>query len=155
MRTRTIVALVGSVVAVSLMACAAGDARFTSDAPAGFWQGLWHGAISLVALIIGFFVDGVEIYERDNSGTLYDIGFMLGILIVSGGGGSTASRRARGRKERQRDEEWEEIASKVEAKVRRKIRLWAEAEPDEDWDVVEDQAAEKLKRKVRAWAEEP
>jgi len=137
---------------VLLAACAAGDARYTAEVPAGFWAGLWHGAISLVALIVGFFVDTVEIYERDNVGTWYDVGYILGILCVSGGGGSEAHRRARRRRDA---EEWQEVADKVEAKVRRKLRTWAEAEPDEDWDDVEQKVADKLKRKLRAWAEEP
>ncbi|MGH1347812.1 MAG: hypothetical protein ACRBN8_40030 [Nannocystales bacterium] len=137
---------------VLLAACAAGDPKYSLDAPAGFWAGLWHGIISLVALVVGFFFDSVEIYERDNVGTWYDVGFMLGILCISGGGGSEAHRRAR---RRRNDEEWQEVAGKVEAKVRRKLRAWAEAEPDEDWDEVEQKVGEKLKRKLRTWAEEP
>ncbi len=150
---RRTIGIVSLVLMLSLAACAAGDPQYTPEAPAGFWVGLWHGVISLVALIVSLFADGVEIYERNNTGTLYDLGFMLGILIISGGGGSTASNRRRRRREQ--DQEWQEIADKVEAKLRRKIRAWAEAEPDEDWDVVEREAAEKLKRKLRAWAQEP
>ena len=60
----------------------------------------------------------------------------------------------RGRKSA-REKEWGEIGQKVEVKLRRKIREWAEAEPDEEWEVVGDKAEEKLKRKLREWAEEP
>ena len=37
--------------------CAAGNPRFTADEPAGFWMGLWHGAIGVVTLVIGIFDD--------------------------------------------------------------------------------------------------
>ena len=47
------------------------------------------------------------------------------------------------------DEEWSEVSAKVEQKIKRKIREWAEAEPDEDWDEVE----KKLEHKLRRWAE--
>ncbi len=137
---------------VLLAACAAGNTDFTPEAPAGFWAGLWHGIISLVALIVGFFADSVEIYERDNVGTLYDIGFMLGILMISGGGGGRAAHQ-RARRRRQ-EEEWREVSQKVEAKIRRKLRVWAEAESDEDWEDVERKVADKLKRNLRTWAEE-
>lgn len=144
-------------VAASLVVwgCAAGDARFTDGDPAGFWAGLWHGMISVIALIVGIFHSGVEIYERNNSGGWYDFGYLLGVTIIWGGGSHTASRRSRRSRDRRDQKEWEEIGRKVEAKLKRKIRVWAEAEPDEDWDVVEGKAEEKLKRKIREWAEEP
>ncbi len=67
-----------------LAACAAGDARFTADEPAGFWFGLWHGMIALVTLVLGVFYDHVEVYERANTGGWYDLGFLLGVLCCSG-----------------------------------------------------------------------
>ncbi|MEZ4449920.1 MAG: hypothetical protein R3B09_10615, partial [Nannocystaceae bacterium] len=36
----------------ALVGCAAGDPRFSPDAPAGFWIGIWHGMISWVSLIV-------------------------------------------------------------------------------------------------------
>lgn len=135
-----------------VVGCVAGDARFTEEMPAGFWAGLWHGMISVVTLIVGIFYDSVEIYERDNTGGWYDVGFLLGVSMVWGGGSHTAQRRSRARRD---EKEWEEIGRKVEAKVKRKVREWAEAEPDEEWNLVEAKAEDKLKRKVREWAEEP
>jgi hypothetical protein len=137
-------------VAFVLVGCTAGDPRFTADSPAGFWMGLWHGLISLVTLIVGIFDDRVRVYEVDNTGGLYDFGFWLGIVIMAGG-----ARRWRAPRPKTRNEkEWEEIGAKVERKLRRKIREWAEAEPDEDWKVVGEKAEAKLKEKVREWAEE-
>lgn len=155
-RSRTIVATSVLVTAsVLLLGCAAGDPRYSAEAPAGFWAGLWHGIISVIALVVGLFHEGVEIYERNNTGGWYDFGFLLGVTAIWGGSCHTAQRRRWSRHRAKQDAEWEEIGRKVEAKMKRTIRRWAEAEPDEDWNVVEAKAEAKLKRKVREWAEEP
>jgi hypothetical protein len=67
-----------------LTSCAAGNERFDMD-PAGFWAGLWHGLISLVTFIISLFNSDVAIYEVNNSGWPYNLGFILGIMIFYGG----------------------------------------------------------------------
>lgn len=147
LRTSTIA--VAGIAAVVLAGCAAGDGRFTAESPAGFWIGLWHGAISLVTLVIGIFSDTVRMYEPDNTGGWYDFGFLVGVTCIWGAGSHRAGRKSR------RDAEWEEIGRKVQAKLKRMIREWAEAEPDEDWHVVEAKAERKLKQKLREWAEQP
>lgn len=134
-----------------LAGCAAGDPRFTGDAPAGFWVGLWHGLIACVTLIVGIFVDSVRVYEIHNTGGWYDFGFLIGVTAI--GGHRTITHRSRHK--RRADKEWEEIAKKVEHKLSRLIREWAEAEPDEEWKVVGEKAERKLKTKVRQWADEP
>lgn len=146
--------IVGSAIVIGafLTACAAGDPRFTAEAPAGFWVGLWHGMISLVTLAVGIFAEGVEVYERHNTGGWYDFGFLFGALAIWGSGSKVHPRM---RRRRRSEQEWEQIAEKVQEKVRRMIREWAEAEPQEDWSVVEAKAEAKLKRKVRQWADEP
>jgi hypothetical protein len=138
-------------VAIALLGCAPGDARFSPDTPAGFWAGLWHGMISLITLIIGLFSDNVGFFELDNRGWRYEAGFWLGIVMMAGGIHRGASHQHR----RTRDEEWEEIGKKVEAKLERMLRRWAEAEPDEPWEAVEAKAQTKLKREIRKWADEP
>lgn len=137
---------------VLLAACAAGDPRFTAEAPAGFWHGLWHGMIAMVTLVIGIFSDTVRVYEIHNTGGWYDCGFLFGALAIWGGGSHQAGRRGR---RRERDREWDEIGRKVEAKLSRMLRAWAEAAPDEDWHEVEKKAERKLKLAVRRWADEP
>ncbi len=149
--SRSTRAVVFVAAALALAGCAAGDPRFTAETPAGFWLGLWHGIISLVTLIIGIFSDTVRMYEPHNTGGWYDFGFLMGIGIMAGGG--SRANPARRRRKREQDKEWQEVADKVEAKVRRKIREWAEAEPDEDWSVVEAKAEAKLKQRLRQWAE--
>ena len=60
--------------------------RNTPDAhgrPAGFWLGLWHGVISPVTLVASFVTkQNVQMYEVHNDGSLYNLGFFLGILIM-------------------------------------------------------------------------
>ena len=47
--------------------------------PVGFWFGLWHGIIAVIAWIVSLFDDSVAIYAIYNNGGWYDFGFMLGI----------------------------------------------------------------------------
>lgn len=141
---------IGLLVALTC-ACAAGDPRFAGETPAGFWAGLWHGIIAPITFIIGLFADGVEIYERNNTGGWYDFGFLLGVGCLSGGGGTKMRRK---RKVEFDAAEWHKISEGLETKIRTQIREWADAEPDEDWRLVEDKARAKLKRKIREWADE-
>ncbi len=56
---------------------------------AGFWQGLWHGLIAIVTFIISLFKDTVSVYEVHNNGAWYNFGFILGMIIILGGGGKS------------------------------------------------------------------
>lgn len=51
--------------------------------PAGFWLGLWHGIISPITLIVAL-VSGqnVQTYEVHNVGTMYNLGHLLGVLVM-------------------------------------------------------------------------
>jgi hypothetical protein len=82
---------------VMLSACAPGpnSAARTPDEDgkvAGFWQGLWHGIISPITFIISLFTRDVQFYEVHNNGTWYNLGFVLGAGILTGGG-AAGSRR--------------------------------------------------------------
>jgi len=143
---------------LALVGCTAGGPRYTDEA-AGFWSGLWHGAISLITLVISFFSDTVRIYELNNTGGWYDFGFMLGVLCIWGSGwGSGMKRSGIGKKKteerKRKDKEWEDIGEKVEEKILRKMKKWAEAEETGEWDEIGKKVEEKLKKKIREWAEE-
>lgn len=138
-------------VAILMSGCAAGTARFSAEQPAGFWAGLWHGAISVVTLIIHIFNSGVSVYEINNIGGWYDFGFLLGVICIWGGGSKASCSRSK--RQNKEEEEWKEIGDKVEQKIKRKMREWAEAEPDEAWDEVEKKLEHKLKDKLRTWAD--
>ncbi len=75
-----------------LSSCAAGDSRFSTEA-AGFWAGLCHGFISLVTFVISLFNDNVTIYEVNNTGWPYNLGFILGAMIFYGGGSKGTCKR--------------------------------------------------------------
>lgn len=83
-----------------LVGCAAGPNSLvgTPDAQgqvAGFWRGLWHGAIAPITFIVSLFTPTVDIYEAHNNGGWYDFGFVLGITSLHGG---NAARRRRWRR---------------------------------------------------------
>ena len=137
-----------------LTSCAAGDAQFTPDNPAGFWYGLWHGVISLISLIIHIFNNGVFVYEINNTGGWYDFGFLLGVICIWGGGSHMSCKSSADKK---RDKEWQAIGDKVEKKVMRKLKEWSRNEEGtdegDDWDDIGENVEKKMKRKIREWAE--
>ncbi|WP_214734510.1 hypothetical protein [Exiguobacterium sp. s154] len=73
--------------------CVPGDGTYTAD-PAGFFWGIWHGWIAPVSLILGLFNDTYRVYEVNNTGWFYDLGFY--IAVISGFGGLTLTRKSRG-----------------------------------------------------------
>jgi hypothetical protein len=62
---------------------------------AGFWLGLWHGAIAPVALIVSLFNDRVHVFEVHNNGKWYLFGFLLGVTAIWGGSRMNSQRRRR------------------------------------------------------------
>ncbi len=83
---------------VLLAGCAPGPNELvgTSTAKsAGFWLGLWQGVIAPVTFVISLFDKGVQMYEVHNTGSWYNLGFLLGMSIVLGGGGASAKRSRR------------------------------------------------------------
>src|SRR5687768_5844942 len=49
---------------------------------AGVVQGLWHGIIAPVTLVMSFFNEAVQMYEVHNNGRQYNLGFLLGVALV-------------------------------------------------------------------------
>ena len=147
--------LIISAIVLLLASCAAGDAQFTQESPAGFWYGLWHGIIAVITLIIHVFNENVGVYEIHNTGGWYDFGFLMGVICIWGGSSHVTCKSAA---EKQREKEWEEVGSKVELKVMRKLKEWSEdedvTEADKDWDEIGEKVEKKLKRKIRQWADE-
>lgn len=142
------------------ISCAPGNKRF-DEKPAGFWAGLWHGIIVVITFVISLFTDNVHMYEVNNSGGWYNFGFLLGAMIALGGGGGGVCKKRRKKSAKQK--EWEEIATKVEEKVRKGIKDWVdessekgEGEPEEkekEWEEIGRKVEEKIKRELRKWAE--
>ena len=44
--------------------------------------GLWHGLIAPITLVISFFNPDVTMYEVHNAGSEYDLGFLIGVILV-------------------------------------------------------------------------
>ena len=44
----------------------------------GFWFGVWHGFISPFSLIGSFISNDIAVYAVNNTGKLYDLGFVWG-----------------------------------------------------------------------------
>ena len=88
-----------AVVVLLLSGRAAGSARFTPEKPAGFWQGLWHGAISLITFIINLLNHDVKVYEVNNNGGWYNFGFLSGVICVWGGGSGAGWKSSKRRKQ--------------------------------------------------------
>ncbi|MBN1898628.1 MAG: hypothetical protein JW827_07605 [Spirochaetes bacterium] len=141
-----------------LISCAPGNVRFDAK-PAGFWAGLWHGFISLFTFIISLFSDKVTVYETANTGGWYNFGFILGISIFYGG--SCKSRwKPKCKKKSSEEKEWEEIATRVEDKVRKGIKNWLDesgkkkkSQKEKEWKEIGKKIENKIKRELRNWAE--
>jgi len=99
-RIARILFLLTCVAVLFALGCAAGpnpDAGTPTGAGniAGFWLGLWHGFILLFTFIISLLNPNVGVYEVHNSGWAYNLGYLLGVSIFFGGGGSRSRRRQR------------------------------------------------------------
>ncbi|RLD31729.1 MAG: hypothetical protein DRI73_08250 [Bacteroidetes bacterium] len=73
-----------------LLGCFPGVGRESVNNSAGFLAGIWHGWIAPLSLIVGIFSDNVRVYEINNTGWWYDLGFYM--AIISGFGGISLSR---------------------------------------------------------------
>ena len=136
--------------ALACAGCAAGDDRFLRHA-AGFWAGLWHGAIAVVTFFISLFNDKVHMYETRNTGIPYDGGFVLGVILVWGG----IFRSGHGGHRRRRRRDWDEIGDHIEESIHKGVRDWASEcnRSSEDWQEISRKIEEKIKRELREWAD--
>ena len=71
----------------NVLAIAGPNSRYKdiNSRPAGFLAGLWHGVIAPVAFFVSLFEPKVRIYETNNCGRSYDLGFMIGITVHGNG----------------------------------------------------------------------
>ena len=83
MRWRGLAVLLLLALALSLASCATQTVPNVHKPP-GFLMGLLHGFISLFSLIGSLFFD-IRIYGFPNSGSGYDVGFVLGAAVFYGG----------------------------------------------------------------------
>ena len=127
------------------MACAAGlEGPYTAESPAGFWDGLWHGVIALITLVLSIFAD-VRMCAVDNTGVAYDVGFFLGLVVMASGGSRGVYRARRG------DDrpDWDGLANEIEVQVKRDLAEWIGAERA-DADAADNRNWAQIERKVEA-----
>lgn len=83
--------LLAALLLLTLSGCFPGGGTNGPDDPAGFFKGIWHGWIAPISLIIGIFDDVIRVYEPNNTGWWYDLGFY--VAVISGFGGLSLVRR--------------------------------------------------------------
>ena len=44
--------------------------------------GLWHGIIAPITLVLSFFNSEIHMYEVHNAGSEYDLGFLIGVMVI-------------------------------------------------------------------------
>lgn len=136
---------------IIFVSCHAGGSQFSDGNPAGFFAGLWHGIISVITFIISLFSDSVKIYEINNVGTLYDLGFLLGVICIWGGSGGIGVRKVGGK--RKKYKEWDEVGENIKTEIFQELKEWSETEPDENWEEIGEKVGKKLKEIIRKWME--
>jgi succinate-acetate transporter protein len=93
MRWRGLAIILLLALVLSLASCATQTVPNVHKPP-GFLLGLLHGFISLFSLIGSLFFD-TRIYGFPNSGSGYDVGFVLGAAVFYGGIAGLLAGRAR------------------------------------------------------------
>jgi len=131
--------------------CAPGNARYSVDTgrPANFWAGLWHGLIIVITFIVSLFTSDVRIYESNNVGWAYNLGFILGCCISLGGG----ARSVRHRRRRWHDHDWDRVGRQVGESIKESVASWRKeeraAESDQDWDELGRKIEERIREEMK------
>jgi hypothetical protein len=97
-KSRTTLAALLAASVLLLAACAAGPnnvAQVNAPHIAGFWLGLWQGAISPVTFLVSVFNHNVNIYDVHNNGNWYNFGFMIGVSAALSGAAAGSCRPSR------------------------------------------------------------
>ena len=96
MNIQKLISLLLLIAIITIVGCMPGDGNHTADQPAGFFWGVWHGLIAPISLIWGLFNSEIRLYEPQNTGWAYDLGFYL--AVIGGFSGFFSSSRSRGEK---------------------------------------------------------
>ncbi len=145
--------LIGIIIVFISLNCAPGNYRWDPNIegskPANFWSGLWHGIIIVITFVVSLFTNTVRIYEANNVGWPYNLGYILGLSISIGG----VFRHTYTKRRKVKKHDW----NKIEEKIREGIKTWLEESEDEakkkEWEEISKKVEEKIKRKLKEWAE--
>lgn len=86
-----------------LAGCAAGNGTYSPGDTAGFFTGIWHGWIAPFALVGHVFDGDIRIYEPNNDGIWYDVGFY--VAVISGFGSLSLRRTSKRQRRNVRDDD--------------------------------------------------
>lgn len=86
-KTAMLIALV-----MAISSCAPAE---TTEKVYGFFYGIIHGLVFIIALFAKLFDMDYGLYAENNTGFTYWLGYILGVFIIGGSGGGAASRRRR------------------------------------------------------------
>ncbi len=142
--------LAGLLLLVLVASCAPGDVRYGTDTgrPANFWAGLWHGLIIVITFIISLFTKEVGIYESNNVGWGYNLGFLLGCCIALGSGARSSCRR-----KKRRETDWDKVGREIGDSIKEGVASWREqerqSESDRDWDELGRKIEERIREEMR------
>ena len=150
----TLVVLALFVVLCVTTGCAPGNERWASvDSRANFWAGLWHGLIIIVTFVVSWFTNDVGIYEPNNVGFGYNIGFILGCMISLGGGIRAGTHRKRKVRVVHRGPDPDKIARRVERGVKEGLKSAfadkAERVSENEWEDLGRRIEERIKDEMR------
>ena len=138
------------------VSCAPGNDRWDPDinpgSRANLWAGLWHGLIIVITFVVSLFTNTVGIYEGNNVGWAYNLGYIIGVSIVFGG----ILRSQRRKKHHMSKRDWDKIGNKIEEKVRTGIKKWLdEADQKEakekEWEEIANRIEQKIKDALKDW----
>lgn len=142
--------LVGFLILI-VAGCAPGNARYNvaTGRPANFWAGLWHGLIIIITFIVSLFTSDVRIYEANNVGWAYDLGFIIGCSIALGSGLRSIAHRRR----RWREHDWDKVGWRIGESIKESLTSWRKeeraAESDRDWDELGRKIEERIREEMR------
>lgn len=135
---------------IAAVGCAPGSgSEYTMKDPAGFFSGIWHGLLSPLFFIIGLFSSSVQIYEPLNSGSWYELGYLIGLCITFGGSCSKAKKhwKDEAKDKCKHDREWEDIGTRMESKIRNGLKKWLDETDKNDPNL--EKIAQKIEEKIK------
>ena len=156
MKRRYIAIGLALMIAVIALSCAPGNERWAYANRANFWAGLWHGIIIIITFIVSLFTRDVGIYEFNNNGWPYNLGFLIGLCFSIGAPWKWKPWKA-GKKHQIKKKEWEEIGVKIEEKVRAGMKDWLDeskkTDREKEWEEIAQKIEDKIKKALKEWAE--
>ncbi len=142
------------------LGCAPGNERWDQEInpgnQAGFWAGIWHGLIIVVTFIISLFTKEVGVYEINNNGWPYNLGFLIGLCFSVAAPWRWGIFRRKHVKLSKCD--YQKIGDQVEERVRAGLKDWLDEEKkkeakEKEWDEIATKIEEKIKKSLKNWAE--